>query len=158
MRKNNHLALEPLRCQLSAAARVFVPMALALGSASASAQLPAEDLASHRRGLCELLEGAAARNDVEGLEEQIDFGANIECRMSWDYDGATPLVIAATSGSADAVRYLIEQGAEVNARDRKGLSGLDHARAGLENAHKESGQARSFARTIELLERASAKP
>jgi hypothetical protein len=132
-------------------------MAMALGSTSAASQFPAEDLASHRRELCELLQGAAARNDVEGLEEQIDFGANIECRMSWDDDGATPLVIAASRGGAEAVRYLIEQGAKVNARDRKGLSALGHARFGLENAPPGSEEARKFALTIELLEEADAE-
>jgi hypothetical protein len=157
MRKNSHMSSEPPLCPLKGTGRVLVLMAIAFGSARASAQFPAEDLASHRRGLCEFLQAAAGRNDVEGLEEQIDFGANIECRMSWDYDGATPLVIAASRGGADAVRFLIEQGAEVNARDRKGLTALGHARSGLKNAVKGSEEARKFALTIELLNQADAE-
>lgn len=39
----------------------------------------------------------------------------------------TPLLLAASEGRLDAVRYLLDQGADVNARDERGRSALTEA-------------------------------
>jgi glutaminase len=44
-----------------------------------------------------------------------------------DYDKRTPLHLASAAGHIDIVRYLVEQGAEVNPRDRWGATPLNDA-------------------------------
>jgi ankyrin repeat protein len=41
--------------------------------------------------------------------------------------GCAPLLLAASEGRLDAVRYLLDQGADVNARDERGRSALTEA-------------------------------
>jgi ankyrin repeat protein len=50
-------------------------------------------------------------------------GANVNARTSC----CTPLFLAAGSGNAEAVRFLIRQGADVNARERFGQTALSEA-------------------------------
>ena len=44
-----------------------------------------------------------------------------------DYDRRKPLHLAAAEGRADAVKFLLEQKADVNAEDRWGNTALDEA-------------------------------
>lgn len=117
---------------------------------------PPEGLQHYLFDLCVKLQGAALSNDLEELEAQIDFGADLECRMRDAFDAATPIILAASDGNAEAVAFLVENGANVNARDRKGWTALRHARLGLENSGEGSDRSVTFARTIEILERAKA--
>ncbi len=50
-----------------------------------------------------------------------------------DYDGRTPLHLAASEGHLDVVQYLISKGAQVNIRDRWGGSPLSDAERGKFN-------------------------
>ncbi|MCX8166594.1 MAG: ankyrin repeat domain-containing protein, partial [Candidatus Micrarchaeota archaeon] len=55
-----------------------------------------------------------------------------------DYDGYTPLMSAASSGDLQAVRYLIKNGADINAKNNNGLTALSLAIIGsysIEGAH-----------------------
>ncbi len=45
-----------------------------------------------------------------------------------DGDGWTPLISAAVFGNSDAVRYLLERGADPELKDNKGMTAFDHAR------------------------------
>lgn len=80
------------------------------------------------------LHAAAARNDVDGIKaEQKDTrtvfegrriaGVPVDARSS----GHTALMVAARSGSRDALRYLLSQGADVHLRDPNGRSALSYA-------------------------------
>ena len=46
---------------------------------------------------------------------------------SYDYDGRSALGLAASEGHNDAVRYLIDHGADFNHRDARGNSPLEDA-------------------------------
>lgn len=46
----------------------------------------------------------------------------------YDYDGRTPLNIAASEGHLESVMYLVRHGADVNHRDCRGNTALDDAR------------------------------
>ncbi len=52
------------------------------------------------------------RGDLEAVRAEIDGGEDIE---ALDYRDMTPLIMAAQFGEMDIVRYLVEQGADVNA-------------------------------------------
>lgn len=63
-------------------------------------------------------------NDVDLLKLLLRAGSDTELR----FGGETPLHYAARLGREDAVLALIGAGAQTNARDRKGMTPLDHAR------------------------------
>lgn len=82
------------------------------------AHLPAEDVT-------ELLCEAAARADVVQIRKLV---AIMPSALSiTDYDGRGALHLAATCGSAEAVEFLLEKGADITARDRWGKTPLDDA-------------------------------
>lgn len=71
--------------------------------------------------------GLAARGDIEGLGLWIEAGVDPSCA---DYDGRTPLHLAAAEGQLAALRLLLARGADPRAADRWGNTPLDEARRG----------------------------
>ena len=69
------------------------------------------------------LRNAAATGDLEGLRQRAPH-ANVN---EPNYEGRTPLHLAASFGSSEAVTFLIELGADVSAADRWGNTPLDAA-------------------------------
>lgn len=69
---------------------------------------------------------AASHGDLPTLRALVEEGAAPDLP---DYDGRTPLHVAATRGHAEICRFLIGQGAEVVPRDRWGHTPEDAARA-----------------------------
>eukprot|EP00004_Rigifila_ramosa_P012073 TRINITY_DN2593_c0_g1_i3.p1 TRINITY_DN2593_c0_g1~~TRINITY_DN2593_c0_g1_i3.p1 ORF type:complete len:657 (-),score=161.16 TRINITY_DN2593_c0_g1_i3:24-1739(-) len=76
-----------------------------------------------------LMCAAAAQGDVASLQELIESGkADVS---SSDYDGRTPLHLAAADGRKEAVKYLLSKGSSVYVKDRFGNTPLsDAVRAG----------------------------
>ncbi|HFA48720.1 MAG TPA: ankyrin repeat domain-containing protein [Bacteroidetes bacterium] len=58
----------------------------------------------------------AERGNIHQIQKALDKGANIEARNSY---GRTPLMIAAKKGRFEAVKYLIENGADINATNEE---------------------------------------
>jgi ankyrin repeat protein len=58
------------------------------------------------------LEQAVEKNDPAAVQANLRGGVDVK-----NYDGETPLIIAAKSGSSDAMKTLIDAGAEVNLTD-----------------------------------------
>ncbi|TNM95457.1 hypothetical protein fugu_016540 [Takifugu bimaculatus] len=84
-----------------------------------------EELAAIRDALTPPLACAAAKiGDIEALEALKEMGSNL-CLE--DYDGRTPLHVAACEGHLNAVNYLLSHGATVYAKDRYGDTPLCNA-------------------------------
>jgi ankyrin repeat protein len=66
---------------------------------------------------------AAADGNVRSMRLLQMAGAHVNNQGSC----CTPLLLAASEGRLDAVRYLLDQGADVNARDERGRSALTEA-------------------------------
>ena len=66
---------------------------------------------------------AAADGNVRNMRLLRMAGVNIDSRGS----NSTPLFLAAGEGRLDAVRYLLDQGADVNVRDDRGRTALTEA-------------------------------
>lgn len=54
---------------------------------------------------------AAKNGDLDALKDCLSRGADINCE---DFDGRTALVLSAHSGHADCVRFMVQNGANVN--------------------------------------------
>ncbi|CAI5978287.1 unnamed protein product [Closterium sp. NIES-65] len=77
---------------------------------------------------------AASRGDIEHLKRLIKAGANAG---KADYDGRTPLHLAAAGGYDEVVRFLLLEGADVNSMDNFGTTPLLEAlRAGNDSTAK----------------------
>ncbi|CAI5463327.1 unnamed protein product [Closterium sp. Yama58-4] len=77
---------------------------------------------------------AASRGDIEHLKKLIKAGANAS---KADYDGRTPLHLAAAGGYDEVVRFLLLEGADVNSLDNFGTTPLLEAlRAGNDSTAK----------------------
>ena len=93
---------------------LFVGMAFALLGSDACADVPIVPLAL-----------VAARNAVDTVRQLLADGHPADQR---DADGLTPLMWAARAGAVDAMRVLLDGGADPNARDRRhGWTPLLHA-------------------------------
>src|SRR6266851_2529080 len=66
---------------------------------------------------------AAATGSLHRMQLLHMAGANVNDRGN----GSTPLFLAAGEGRLDAVRYLLDEGADVNARERHGNTPLTEA-------------------------------
>ncbi|XP_069391207.1 60 kDa lysophospholipase isoform X3 [Paralichthys olivaceus] len=84
-----------------------------------------EELEAIRDALTPPLACAAAKiGDIEALEALKEMGTNL---CLGDYDGRTPLHIAACEGHLNVVEYLLSHGATVYAKDRYGDTPLCNA-------------------------------
>lgn len=84
-----------------------------------------KELVAIRDALTPPLACAAAKiGDVEALESIREMGSNLSVG---DYDGRTPLHIAACEGHLKVVQYLLDHGSTIHSRDRYGDTPLSNA-------------------------------
>ena len=72
---------------------------------------------------CDELAVAAQDNDIERMKQFVRAGVNKNCRHSQTAE--TPLMWAAISGKVEAVRFLLDLGADPNVRTAEGNTALD---------------------------------
>jgi len=73
---------------------------------------------------------AARKGDLTALQQHIDAEVDIDDRDK--KDESTPLHYAAYYGQVETVKWLVEKGADKNARNNDGITPLDAAYAGME--------------------------
>jgi len=76
-----------------------------------------------------------------------EFGTDVNVPDSWGY---TPLHYAATRGDNDLIRYLVDQGADVTAMSRLGMSPADMARGGQRGFFMQAPRPESEALLVQL--------
>ena len=65
-----------------------------------------------------------ATSDLEMVKLLISYRADVNLK---NFRGATPLMAAAGDGPSSVVKYLLEKGADANARDQDGNTALRYA-------------------------------
>lgn len=68
---------------------------------------------------------SAASGDLESIIRLMNRGLDIN---EGDYDKRTPLHLAVSAGHIDIIKHLIENGANINCRDRWGATPLNDAK------------------------------
>ena len=68
---------------------------------------------------------AAARGNIEAIKQHLEAGTDVDAKQP--PGGGTPLLVAATFGRAEAAKFLIEKGANVNASSNDGATALHGA-------------------------------
>ena len=81
--------------------------------------IPEEDASKVQK-----LISAAAQGELERIRELVFQGVNLE---SSDYDGRTPLHLAAVNGLVEVVRYFVEYGVDKEVKDRWDNTPYDEA-------------------------------
>lgn len=86
---------------------------------------PTRRSVQHRSDQIYQLINAACLGDIDEISRLIAHGADINAA---DYDGRTPLHLAASEGRKDAVAFLVSRNANRMAKDRWGATPLDDAK------------------------------
>ena len=68
---------------------------------------------------------AAAQGNIEAIKQHLEAGTDVDAKQP--PGGGTPLLVAATFGRAEAAKFLIEKGANVNASSSDGATALHGA-------------------------------
>ena len=98
---------------------------------------------------------AARKGDLTALQQHIDAGIDIEVRD--EKHESTPLHHAAYYGQVKTVKWLVEKGADKNARNNDGITPLDAAYAGMEFDEFDSDARKAKGEVGEYLDRIGAE-
>ena len=93
---------------------------------------------------------AASKGDLTALQQHIDAGIDIEDRD--EEHKSTPLHHAAYFGQLETVKWLVEKGAGMNARNNDGNTPLDVAYGGMESDKFDSDARRAKREVVEYLD------
>jgi uncharacterized protein YbjQ (UPF0145 family) len=93
---------------------------------------------------------AASKGDLTALQQHMDAGIDIEDRD--EEHESTPLYHAAYYGQVETVKWLVEKGAEKNARNNDGNTPLDAAYAGMESDEFDSDARKAKREVVEYLD------
>ena len=98
---------------------------------------------------------AARKGDLTALQQHIDAEVDIDDRDK--KDESTPLHHAAYYGQVETVKWLVEKGADKNARNNDGITPLDAAYAGMEFDEFDSDARKAKGEVGEYLDRIGAE-
>lgn len=98
---------------------------------------------------------AARKGDLTALQQHIDAGVDIDGRD--EEHQSTPLHHAAYYGQVETVKWLVEKGAEKNARNNDEITPLDAAYAGMESYDFDSDARKAKQEVGEYLDSIGAK-